>query len=68
MVFNGNGMVWDAANDMPLCQFTEGRFETEDSRIIDILTELGYEIESPSYIDVEFTEDTKKAKKTVKEV
>jgi hypothetical protein len=42
MKFYGNGAVWDAENQKPLCTFVEGAIETEDARVIDKLVELGY--------------------------
>jgi hypothetical protein len=35
-------MVWDAANDKPLCEFIHGEFETEDEEVIAKLEALGY--------------------------
>jgi predicted O-methyltransferase YrrM len=42
--FKGYGVVWDAENNSPLCEFIDGEFITDDTRITNILTDLGYEI------------------------
>ena len=43
MKFFGNGIIWDAENNKNLCKFENGEFETENKRVIHILTEMGYE-------------------------
>jgi len=42
MKFYGKGGVWDRENSKMLCRFADGCLITEDSRIIKILTGLGY--------------------------
>lgn len=42
MVFHGNGLVWDAKNNKRLMKFVDGKFETEDKRIIEVLIKAGY--------------------------
>ncbi len=42
MIFKGNGVVWDVANNRVLCRFADGELATEDATIIDKLTALGY--------------------------
>lgn len=46
MTFYGIGGVWDKENDKILCRFVDGEFQTEDKRVIKILTELGYKSDS----------------------
>lgn len=45
MKFFGNGAFWDVENNKPLCEFVNGEFETDDTRIITILTTAGYKSE-----------------------
>lgn len=39
--------VWDKENNRMLARFENKRFETQDKRVIDILTEKGYESHEP---------------------
>ena len=48
MIFAGHGMVWDTETGKPLCQFENGRFETEDVACIERLQALGYKEYLPS--------------------
>lgn len=41
--FHGAGTVWDAARGKALCRFNDGDFSTNDERVIEILTKLGYQ-------------------------
>ena len=36
-------MVWDAANNRPLCKFVKGVFETNDEAVAEKLKGMGYE-------------------------
>lgn len=43
MLFNGKGMVWDSEKQEVLCRFNaRGIFNTDDTRIIQKLEQLGY--------------------------
>ena len=37
-------MVWDAANNCPLCKFVKGVFETNDEAVAEKLKGMGYEV------------------------
>jgi hypothetical protein len=37
-------MVWDAANNRPLCKFVKGVFETNDEAVAKKLKGMGYEV------------------------
>jgi DNA integrity scanning protein DisA with diadenylate cyclase activity len=37
MLFKGKGGVWDAKQSKMLCEFVDGKFETDDKYIIDEL-------------------------------
>ena len=37
-------MVWDAANNRPLCKFVKGVFETNDEAVSEKLKGMGYEV------------------------
>lgn len=37
-------MVWDAANNRPLCKFVKGVFETNDEAVAEKLKDMGYEV------------------------
>ena len=37
-------MVWDAANNRPLCKFVKGFFETNDEAVAEKLKGMGYEV------------------------
>lgn len=37
-------MVWDAANNRPLCKFVKGVFETNDKAVAEKLKGMGYEV------------------------
>jgi len=37
-------MVWDAANNRPLCKFVKGVFETNDEAVAEKLKGMGYEV------------------------
>ena len=67
MIFTGTGIVWDGENDSRLCKFTEGKFETEDKRTIDILSKLGYEEVETDFIDVEYKEVKEEEIEAIKE-
>jgi hypothetical protein len=43
MRFYGRGIVWDKENDRTLMKFVDGKFETDDPRIIELLLAGGYE-------------------------
>jgi hypothetical protein len=43
MVYLGNGVVWNPSRNERLCKFENGKFETKDINIIDIMNSLGYE-------------------------
>lgn len=43
MKFYGNGTVWDPQNDRQLMKFVDGKYKTEDKRIIDLLIKSGFE-------------------------
>ena len=42
-IYKGNGIVWDAEKNKPLCKFEKGELHTTDQRTKDILDKLGYE-------------------------
>jgi len=42
MIFKGYGIVWDAENNTTLCEFIDGKLETIDERVIEILKKLNY--------------------------
>lgn len=46
MKFYGVGTVWDKELNKALCRFTDGEFETEDTRTAMALRELGYECDA----------------------
>ena len=68
MVFKGNGVVWDAERSRALCRFEHGVLETNDSRVIDKLLELGYETGGVVIQDVEYTEVIEDEEEVVEEV
>jgi len=37
-------MVWDAANNRPLCKFVKGVFETNDEAVAEKMKGMGYEV------------------------
>lgn len=37
-------MVWDGANNRPLCKFVKGVFETNDEAVAEKLKGMGYEV------------------------
>ena len=37
-------MVWDSANNRPLCKFVKGGFETNDEAVAEKLKGMGYEV------------------------
>lgn len=37
-------MIWDAANNRPLCKFVKGVFETNDECVAEKLKEMGYAV------------------------
>jgi hypothetical protein len=45
MKFYGNGIVWDAIKNKPLCKFINGEYETNDNECIEKLIQAGYEHE-----------------------
>jgi hypothetical protein len=51
MKFYGNGAVWDKERNRILCRFLSGSLDTDDERIIGILTDLGYEYDEPDESD-----------------
>jgi hypothetical protein len=59
MKFYGYGCIWDVVNNGILCKFQNGVFETDDSRIINTLKDLGYEHE----IEIEVKEVKKESKR-----
>jgi DNA integrity scanning protein DisA with diadenylate cyclase activity len=40
MLFKGKGGVWDAKQSKMLCEFVDGKFETDDKYIIDELISI----------------------------
>ena len=42
VTFIGNGIIWDAVNDKPLCEFKNGKFTTDNPDIIEMLTKKGF--------------------------
>lgn len=50
-------MVWDAANNRPLCKFVKGVFETNDEAVAEKLKGMGYEVTGEA--DVKPIEDMK---------
>lgn len=38
-------MIWDAANNRPLCKFVKGVFETNDEVLVFSLKGMGYKVE-----------------------
>ena len=68
MVFKGNGVVWDAEKGKALCRFEHGVLETNDSRVIDKLLELGYETGGVVIQDVEYREVEEAVEEVVEEV
>lgn len=42
MIFYGNGVVWDKRTNKRLCKFVNGELDTDDARVIEILTSLNY--------------------------
>lgn len=38
-------MIWDAANNRPLCKFVKGVFETNDEALAFSLKAMGYKVE-----------------------
>jgi hypothetical protein len=51
MVFHGRGIVWDPKNDKRLMKFVDGKYETNDKRIIDVLLRAGYPHDEEPVID-----------------
>ena len=43
MIYLGNGIVWNPSKNERLCEFTNGKLETDDINIIDMMNSLGYE-------------------------
>lgn len=37
-------MVWDSANNRPLCKFIKGVFETNDVTVVEKLKDMGYAV------------------------
>ena len=50
-------MVWDAANNRPLCKFVKGVFETNDEAVAEKLKGMGYEVTGEA--DAKLIEDMK---------
>lgn len=50
MKFYGNGIVWNAQANRPLCRFEKGELVTEDENVIKTLAELGYKHDEPPII------------------
>lgn len=67
MVFKGNGVVWDAEKGRALCRFENGVLETNDSRVIDKLIDLGYETGGVVIQDVEYREVVEDEEEVVEE-
>ena len=40
MLFKGKGGIWDAKQSKMLCEFVDGKFETDDKYIIDELIRI----------------------------
>lgn len=46
MIFYGHGVIWNKSQNRPLCKFDkEGKLETDNPVIIDILVDLDYPYE-----------------------
>ena len=52
MKFYGNGIVWNAQANRPLCRFEKGEITTEDESIITVLTDLRYKHDEIEQIEV----------------
>jgi hypothetical protein len=39
-IFKGTGLVWDREKKKRLCKFVDGKYETEDTRVIRLLKEI----------------------------
>jgi hypothetical protein len=42
MIYLGNGVVWNPSRNERLCKFEDGKLETTNQSIIDLLNSLGY--------------------------
>ena len=62
--FYGNGIVWNAQANRPLCRFIKGEFITEDEGVVKTLTELGYKHDEPPIIKTIETVETEPVKFT----
>ena len=64
MIFHGNGTVWDADKNKPLCHFIKGKFgelgtfETDERYIIDKLVKQGYTHDSKIVYEIEDAPET----------
>lgn len=56
MKFYGNGIVWNAQANRPLCRFEKGGFITEDESVIKALADLGYKHDEPLIKTIEVVE------------
>lgn len=66
MKFYGNGIVWNAKANQPLCVFEKGEFVTEDDSVIQTLADLGYKHDPPIIIEVKKEEVKPIIKRPVK--
>ena len=56
MKFYGNGIIWNAQANRPLCRFEKGEFTTEDEGAIKALMNLGYKHDEPPIKTIEVVE------------
>lgn len=57
MKFYGNGLVWNKDENKVLCSFVNGKYETEDSIIINKLKELNFVFDDIDSIKIENKND-----------
>ena len=59
MLFKGKGGIWNARASRMLCQFVNGKFETDDKEIIDELIKISKLDGSVTMIESEYDEYVK---------
>ena len=59
MLFKGKGGIWNARASRMLCQFVDGKFETDDKEIIDELIKISKLDGSVTMIESEYDEYVK---------
>jgi len=42
MKYKGHGIIWDAENNKPLCEFIDGEITTDNERTVEIMNGLGH--------------------------